>query len=90
MLASEYVREFDLKWIRGNASGNEPLLGSADIQSLADMGNSFKIVHEIKPLPFSKHSVFLIVALTLIPILPLVLTMVPLEELITKILTTLI
>jgi hypothetical protein len=30
------VDEFDGKWLRGRAPQDEPLVGSADIQSLAD------------------------------------------------------
>jgi hypothetical protein len=41
-LAQTYARGFDTKWLRGGASSNEQLMGSADIQSLADMGNSFE------------------------------------------------
>ena len=43
-LAERYVREFDAKWLRGGAPPNEPLVGSGDIQSLADLGNSFEVV----------------------------------------------
>jgi hypothetical protein len=37
-LAERYVREFDTKWLRGGAPTGETLIGSADIQSLADSG----------------------------------------------------
>jgi hypothetical protein len=40
-LAERYVREFDAKWLRGGAPAGEPLVGSSDIQSLADLNNSF-------------------------------------------------
>jgi len=86
MLASRYVREFDLKWVRGGATGDEKLIGSGDIQSLADMGNSFQVIRDIQPFPFGKDTVILLVAITLIPVGPLVLTMIPLEELIMKLL----
>ena len=43
-LAQRYVREFDGKWLRGGAPADEPLVGTADIQSLADLGNSFEVV----------------------------------------------
>jgi hypothetical protein len=86
MLASQYVREFDLKWVRGGASGDEPLIGSGDIQSLADLGNSFQVIRDIQPFPFGKDAVIQLVVITLIPVLPLVLTMIPLEELIMKLL----
>ena len=84
MLASRYVSEFDRKWVRGGAADDEPLIGSGDIQSLADLGNSFQVIRDIQPFPFGKDTVIQFVVITLIPILPLVLTMIPLEELITK------
>ena len=46
-LAQRYVREFDAKWLRGGEPG-EPLLGSADIQSLADLANSFQVIREMR------------------------------------------
>lgn len=85
-LASRYVREFDYKWIRNGAPADEPLIGSGDIQSLADLGNSFQVIREIKPVPFSRDTVIQLIVFTILPVLPLVLTMIPLEELITKLL----
>lgn len=86
ILASRYVSEFDLKWVRGGATDDEQLVGSGDIQSLADLGNSFQVIREIKPFPFSRDNVIQLVVFTLLPGLPLVLTMIPLEELIMKLL----
>jgi hypothetical protein len=86
MLASRYVNEFELKWVGGGATADEQLIGSGDIQSLADLGNSFQVIRDIKPFPFGKDAVILIVVIPLVPILPLVFTMIPLEELITKLL----
>jgi hypothetical protein len=86
VLASRYVEEFDRKWVRGGAAKDEQLLGSGDIQSLADLGNSFQVVREIQPFPFGKDTVIRILVMTLIPVSPLVLTMIPLEELIKKLL----
>jgi hypothetical protein len=86
ILASRYISEFDLKWVRGGAADDEPLVGSGDIQSLADLGNSFQVIREINPFPFGKDTLVLLVVFTILPGLPLVLTMIPLEELITKLL----
>ncbi len=90
ILASRYVSEFDLKWVRGGATDAEPLIGSGDIQSLADLANSFQVIRDIRPYPFSRDTVVQLVVMTLIPVLPLVLTMIPLEELITKLLGAII
>ena len=77
-LANEYTQSFERKWIRREAPGGEPLLGSADIQSLADLGNSFEIVRKMRPVPFDLWTViFPMVAAAAIPFLPLVLTVFP-------------
>jgi hypothetical protein len=86
MLASRYVSEFDLKWVRGGATDDSQLLGSGDISSLADLGNSFQVIRDMKPFPFGKDTVIQLVVITLLPVLPLVLTMIPLKELIMKLL----
>jgi hypothetical protein len=80
-LAERYVREFDAKWLRGGGSDDEPLVGSADIQSLADMGNSFEVVRTMRIAPVGRQDVARVVVATLAPVAPLVLTMMPLEEL---------
>jgi hypothetical protein len=84
ILASRYVSAFDFKWIRGGVTKDEPLIGSSDIQSLADLANSFQIIRNIQPFPFNKDTAIQLIVFTLIPVLPLVLTMIPLEELIRK------
>jgi hypothetical protein len=86
-LASRYVEEFDQKWVRGGAPADEQLIGSSDIQSLADMGNSFEIIRGIRPIPFTKEAVIQFIVIIMLPVLPLALTIMPLEELITKFLS---
>jgi len=80
-LAERYVREFDAKWLRRSAPPDEPLVGSADIQSLADLSNSHEVVQTMRIAPITKDAVLRLVAATLLPIAPLLLTMMPLEEL---------
>jgi hypothetical protein len=83
-LAQRYVREFDRKWIRGGAPADEPLIGSADIQSLADLGNSFEVVKGMRLAPITVQNVLQLAAVTLVPVVPLTLTMISLEELLTQ------
>jgi hypothetical protein len=85
-LAQRYVREFDAKWLRGGASADEPLVGSGDIQSLADLGNSFEVVRTMRVTPISRDAVIGLAAAVLVPIVPLLLTMMPWEELLKKLL----
>jgi hypothetical protein len=81
-IASEYVMDFDKKWLRRKAN-DELLLGSADIQSLADLGNSFAVVREMRVVPFATGDVLRLLVAALIPLVPLLLTIMPLEELVT-------
>jgi len=81
-LAQRYVREFDAKWLRGGAPADEPLVGSGDIQSLADLGNSFEVVRTMQIAPITRDAIIRLAAATLVPMVPLLLTMMPLEELV--------
>lgn len=83
-LAERYVREFDEKWLRGHVADDEPLVGSGDIQSLADLGNSFEVVRGMRMAPVTRDAILQIGIATLVPIAPLLLTMMPLEELLQK------
>jgi hypothetical protein len=89
-LAQRYVRQFDSKWLRGSTSPEEPFLGSADIQSLADLSNSFEIVKSMNLVPFTKETVLQVGVMAVVPIAPLVLTLIPLEELLKKLFSILL
>jgi hypothetical protein len=80
-LAQRYVREFDAKWLRGGATADEPLVGSGDIQSLADLANSFDVVRTMRMAPVAMQDILRLAIATLVPIAPLLLTVMPLEEL---------
>ena len=83
-LAGNYVREFEAKWLRRPPPANESFVGSADIQSLADLGNSYEVVRSMRIAPITNLSILLVVAAALLPIAPLVLTVMPFEELLKK------
>ena len=85
-LAQRYVREFDAKWLRGDGSSDEQLLGSGDLQSLADLGNSFAVIQDMRVVPVTKLAMFQLGVVTAAPVVPLVLTLMPLDELLKKLL----
>ena len=85
-LAQRYVREFDSKWLRGGAPTGEPLIGSADVQSLADLANSFDVVKGMSVVPFTMPTVLQLAVTTLIPVVPLMLTIISVEEFLMRIL----
>jgi hypothetical protein len=81
--ASSYVMDFDQKWLRSKVN-DEQLLGAGDIQSLADMGNSFAVVREMRVVPFVTPDVVRLLVVTLIPLVPLLLTIMPFDQLVTQ------
>jgi hypothetical protein len=85
-LAQRYMSEFDRKWVRGQPRSDEALLGNADIQSLADMGNSYEVVKTMRWTPFTLYTVVQLALTTLLPVLPLGLTMFSAEEFIDRLL----
>jgi hypothetical protein len=88
-LAERYVREFDAKWLRGDAPADEPFVGSADIQSLADLSNSYEVVRTMRIAPITRDAIVRLAAATFIPVVPLLLTMMPLEALVKQLVSIL-
>jgi hypothetical protein len=79
-LGSHYTHLFEEKWMSG-APVDEPLLGTGDIQSLADLANSFQVVARMKVIPASLNDLAFPVVAAILPALPLAATVVPLSEL---------
>lgn len=85
IFAAEYMREFDRRWLRSADHDREALLGTGDIQSLADLGNAFMVIREIKGIIVSRAMLMQLAAATLVPFVPLVFTMIPLDQLLDQI-----
>ncbi len=85
LLANRYVDGFEQKWVVGNAAEGDELLGTGDIQSLADLGNSYATVKEMRAVPFGLEDIARLAAATAVPLLPLGLTVFSLEELVMRI-----
>ncbi|WP_248323877.1 MULTISPECIES: hypothetical protein [unclassified Caballeronia] len=83
-LAERYTREFDAKWLKSGSRSDEPLVGSADIQSLADLANSFDVVRTMRIAPITRDAIVRLGAAVLVPIVPLALTMMSLEDLLKR------
>lgn len=88
-LAQRYVREFEIKWLRSGTATGESLLGSADLQSLSDLGNSLETVYGMRAAPVTRDAFVRLVIAALAPLLPLLLTMMSIEELAQRLLTVL-
>jgi hypothetical protein len=87
-LASRYVDSFDIKWLRTDDPG-EPLLGTPDLQSLADLTNSVNVVRNMRLAPVSGKLWAQILIAALLPMLPLLLLKYPIAALAEKFITRL-
>jgi hypothetical protein len=85
LLAQRYVESFEHKWVLRDPAASEELLGAADIQSLADLGNSYALVRDMRSVPFGLEDITRLAAATAAPLLPLLLTTFSPEELIMRI-----
>jgi hypothetical protein len=85
LLAQRYVAGFREKWILDSGTSSEELLGTGDIQSLADLGNSYTVVQEMSVVPFGLRDVARLAAATAAPMVPLLLLVWSPEEVIMRI-----
>jgi hypothetical protein len=85
LLAQRYVEGFDQKWVRSDPVPSDELLGAADIQSLADLGNSYALVRDMRVVPFGLEDISRLAIATAVPLLPLLLTVFSAEDLLTRI-----
>jgi len=81
IMASHFVNLFYRKWV-DNAAPGTSVLGAADIQSLADLSNSFAATRDMNIIPFSFKNVLQLVLLITLPILPLVFTLLPMLDIV--------
>ena len=80
-LAARYVNDFEKKWVSTGADPKEPLLGTPDLQSLADLSNSVKVVGDMRFVPVSRQTLAAFAVAVLAPMLPLLLLQFPLDVL---------
>lgn len=83
-LANRYVTDFWNKWVSGKSIENPKMLGTSDLQSLADLGNSFEVSSHMRVLPFTRNTIIALVVITAIPLLPLLLTCIPLDAMLSS------
>ena len=85
LLAQRYVESFREKWIAEYRSNSGELLRTGDIQSLADLGNSYTVVNEMRLVPFGLQDITRLAAATAAPLVPLLLLVWSPEEVIMRV-----
>jgi hypothetical protein len=88
-LAARYVREFEAKWFDGVAP-DEPLLGTPDLQSLADLTNSIGVVKGMRWITVGPRLLTMMTLASVVPLAPLLLFRYPVAELAQKFFTRLV
>jgi len=90
MLSTRYVNEFREKWLTGPGPRGEQVVGSGDIQSLADLANAYEVVRNMSIVPVDWKTIARFAVMISLPFAPLALTMIPLDQLIDRVLGKLI
>lgn len=85
-LGQEYATLFDQKWVKGMKPEGESVLGSSDIQSLADLSNSLSIVQNMSIIPVDRKTAILLTATAAVPIIPLLLAVLPVSKIVMNVL----
>ena len=88
-LASRYVHAFEKKWLSPNSSYEE-FLGTADLQSLADLTGSLDVVREMRFVPAGKQLLIGTVLASVLPLVPLWLFKYSATDLMSKLVQSLI
>jgi hypothetical protein len=81
-LATDYTRQFQARWFE--RSDRDDVLGTADIQSLADLANGYGVVSKMRIVPFGPRAIIAVAAAAVIPMVPVALLGIPLPELLGK------
>jgi len=81
-LVTKHDQLFETKWIRGQRSPDEVILGSPDSSSLADLGSSFKVVRQMTLVPITKPTLITLIVAAALPMIPVVVFATPTSELI--------
>jgi hypothetical protein len=83
-LAARYAREFEAKWTGENPPAREPLLGSPDLQSMADLGNVVSYVKAMRWITIGSRLIAMMTIAAVVPLAPLLLFQYPIPELARK------
>ncbi len=73
-LNSDYVRAFDRKWLRDRPVDMAQNLGSEEFQAIGSLSATFENVKRMRLVPVDLFAVLWFVAATVVPMLPLLLT----------------
>ncbi|WP_434422163.1 hypothetical protein [Nannocystis pusilla] len=74
VLGSRYAQRFEARWLGAGEGVDESLLGTPDVQSLADLAACHAVVRGIRLVPFEPRDILVLALLGALPALPLAAT----------------
>lgn len=83
-LAARYVTGFEAKWTGDKRAPADTLLGTADIQSMADLANSVSVVEGMRWITVGPRLLTMMLIAAVAPLMPLMLFRYPITELAQK------
>ncbi len=89
-LGEAYAQAFDEKWTDRERETADELLGTADIQTLADLNSSFEAAMRIRLIPVGVSSVLGLAVSAAAPVAPLLLLFYPVKEILKMLLGVLL
>ncbi len=89
-LACRYVRAFARRWLGGAAPDDTQLLGTPDLQSLADLASSVAVVRSAQRVPLTFDAATKLTLLSAASMVPLALAAAPLDEILRTLLKALL
>jgi hypothetical protein len=83
-LSMAYSQVFDRRWIGKTPLTEEMLAEIADFSALADLGASFQVVKDMSIFPVDFDTLKLLLLATVVPFIPLLLSVIPLPDLLSR------
>jgi hypothetical protein len=80
VLAQEHSMEFHKKWVLGEAGPDEKFLTAPEISTLTDFASAYEKIEEVQPIPIQKGPLVASALAMALPMVPVVLTRIPLAE----------
>lgn len=84
-LASTYVQSFDEKWILQTGRSRESILGSPDIQSLADLRHSYAGITDMRTLLPNRRTVSILAIAYVVPVIPLLASVISFRRVVSEV-----
>jgi hypothetical protein len=81
VLAAQYTQEFERRWFQ-RPEPRDDLLGTADVQSLADLGNSYELIRKMRVVPIQLSDFVAMAIPGMLPALPLAATVMPVRDIV--------